>query len=408
MSSSSVIGSHGAGGRCKLKPHLDEKATKTLNLTVLQRMDPFISEILMTVSFVTFYKFDVDATQWNRKDVEGTLFVVKRNTQPRFQFVVMNIRREENLVENLLQNFEFEVRLPYLLYRNAAQEVNGIWFYNSHECKEVSNLITRILNAHSKVPPKPQVSSSKSKFEELEAVPTSSVIEGPLEQSYIASTSSDLHNDSSFVNLFSRAMHIGNESSKVKNPSLNLPPTFPPSSCVLGAGPSAPTLLAPSLTVSVPSTDPMSSLHAAGEPSKSRNQVLNLVKPSSFFSPPLTSTFFTPATSSIPTTAIHLPSSIHRPHGSTTLKPFRPTPPATLTPDSVSVPNYGPLSRERVRDALLMLAQDNQFIDMFYKALLKVHQFIVYIKCWELAVSSSTERVVSCLVGSTCLGISIG
>ncbi|CAA2986314.1 Hypothetical predicted protein [Olea europaea subsp. europaea] len=42
-----------------------------------------------------------------------------------------------------------------------------------------------------------------SKFEELEPVPTSLVIERPLEQSYIASASLDLHNDSSFVNFSS-------------------------------------------------------------------------------------------------------------------------------------------------------------------------------------------------------------
>lgn len=49
----------------------------------------------------------------------------------------------ENLVENLLGDFEYEVQVPYLLYRNAAQEVNGIWFYNSRECEEVANLFSR-------------------------------------------------------------------------------------------------------------------------------------------------------------------------------------------------------------------------------------------------------------------------
>ncbi|CAA2992641.1 mRNA-decapping enzyme [Olea europaea subsp. europaea] len=167
MSSSSVLGSQGAGVGGKLMPHLDEQVTKTLNFTVLQRMDPFINEILMTAAHVTFYEFNVDATQWSRKDVEGPLFVVKRNTQPRFQFVVMNRRNEENLVENLLQNFEFEVQLPYLLYRNAAQEVNGIWFYNSRECEEVANLFTRILSSYSKVPRKPLASSSKRYLETI-------------------------------------------------------------------------------------------------------------------------------------------------------------------------------------------------------------------------------------------------
>lgn len=49
----------------------------------------------------------------------------------------------DNLVENLLGDFEYEVQVPYLLYRNAAQEVNGIWFYNARECEEVANLFSR-------------------------------------------------------------------------------------------------------------------------------------------------------------------------------------------------------------------------------------------------------------------------
>uniref|UniRef100_A0A2P2LYS1 mRNA-decapping enzyme-like protein n=1 Tax=Rhizophora mucronata TaxID=61149 RepID=A0A2P2LYS1_RHIMU len=131
----------------KLMPNLDQQGTKLLNLTVLQRIDPFIEEILITAAHVTFYEFNIDSNQWSRKDVEGSLFVVKRNKQPRFQFIVMNRRNTENLVENLLGDFEYEVQVPYLLYRNAAQEVNGIWFYNPRECEEVANLFSRyILN----------------------------------------------------------------------------------------------------------------------------------------------------------------------------------------------------------------------------------------------------------------------
>lgn len=46
-------------------------------------------------------------------------------------------------MENLLGDFEYEVQVPYLLYRNASQEVNGIWFYNARECEEVANLFGR-------------------------------------------------------------------------------------------------------------------------------------------------------------------------------------------------------------------------------------------------------------------------
>jgi mRNA-decapping enzyme 1B len=89
----------------KLMPHLDQQSTKILNLTVLQRMDTFIEEILITAAHVTFYAFNIETNQWvctcllltsfkclifcflfsfnyfwfqSRKDVEGSLFVVKR------------------------------------------------------------------------------------------------------------------------------------------------------------------------------------------------------------------------------------------------------------------------------------------------------------------------------------------
>ncbi|EEF38567.1 mRNA decapping enzyme 1A, putative [Ricinus communis] len=184
----------------KLMPNIDQQSTKLLNLTVLQRIDPFVEEILITAAH-------------SRKDVEGSLFVVKRNTQPRFQFIVMNRRNTDNLVENLLGDFEYEVQVPYLLYRNGAQEVNGIWFYNARECEEVANLFSRIINAYSKVPQKSKVAPTKSEFEELEAVPTMAVMDGPLEPSASAASNvADAPDDPAFVNFFSTAITISNAS----------------------------------------------------------------------------------------------------------------------------------------------------------------------------------------------------
>ncbi|MFS7904611.1 putative mRNA-decapping enzyme subunit 1, PH-like domain superfamily [Helianthus anomalus] len=48
----------------KLMPNLDQNSTKILNLTVPQRMDPYIKDILITAAHVTFYEFNVDLNQW--------------------------------------------------------------------------------------------------------------------------------------------------------------------------------------------------------------------------------------------------------------------------------------------------------------------------------------------------------
>ncbi|KAG4177610.1 hypothetical protein ERO13_A11G318500v2 [Gossypium hirsutum] len=357
----------------KLMPNIDQQSTKMLNLTVLQRIDAFIEEILITAAHVTFYEFNLDSNQWSRKDVEGSLFVVKRNTQPRFQFIVMNRRNTDNLVENLLGDFEYEVQGPYLLYRNAAQEVNGIWFYNPRECEDVANLFSRILNAYTKVPAKPKASASKSEFEELEAVPSMSVIEGPLEPPATASRATDAPQDSSFVNFFSAAMNLGSNAPNGTKPTQ---PYHSISTTSLSSH--APT------AISSPTPAPsVSSLPLSAAPlvdsAISSNRVTNLVKPSSFFAPPSSSSsslMMPPPSSSNPTaSALHPPFNPQHPYGTPMLQPFPPsTPPASLTPGAPSTLHNGSLiSRDKVRDALLMLVQDDQFIDMFHQALQKVH-----------------------------------
>uniref|UniRef100_A0A2N9G5B4 peptidylprolyl isomerase n=1 Tax=Fagus sylvatica TaxID=28930 RepID=A0A2N9G5B4_FAGSY len=89
----------------------------------------------------------------------------------------MNRRNTDNLVENLLGDFEYEVQAPYLLYRNAVQEVNGIWFYNARECEEVANLFSRASYevALLTIAPEYAFGSSESQ-QELAVVPPNSTV----------------------------------------------------------------------------------------------------------------------------------------------------------------------------------------------------------------------------------------
>ncbi|XP_055818765.1 mRNA-decapping enzyme-like protein [Solanum dulcamara] len=359
----------------KLMPNLDQNSTKLLNLTVLQRIDPFVEEILITAAHVTLYEFNIDNSQWSRKDVEGSLFVVKRSAQPRFQFIVMNRRNTDNLVEDLLGDFEFELQLPYLLYRNSSQEVNGIWFYNSRECEEVANLFNRILSAYSKVPTKFKLPSSLSEFEELEAVPSMSVMDGPLEPSSTTSNTADVPDDRSFVNFFSNAMRIGSvpnaavQGQPYDSSAVVLPPPRPPAvplSSAPALSPSSPLSTSSTLMPTVDAPEPDTSARSS-----------NLVKPSSFFGPPPSSSpLIPPVSSSVPTAPpLHSPGNLQHRYGAPLLQPFPPpNPPPSLTPTSAPSPNNGlVINRDKVHEALVMLVQDDQFIDMVYRAILNAH-----------------------------------
>ncbi|XP_055812340.1 mRNA-decapping enzyme-like protein isoform X3 [Solanum dulcamara] len=342
----------------KLMPNLDERSTKMLNLTVLQRIDPCIEEILITSAHVTLYEFNVDLNQWSRKEVEGSFFVVKRSAQPRFQFIVMNRRNAaENMVEDLLGDFEFEVQVPYLLYRNAAQEVNGIWFYNAHEIEEVADLFG-------------------SEFTEHEMVPTSTTIEGPFGPALTTSSDGFGADDSSFMNFFNTAATIGHTSSNVENSGLPYhyrAQAVDPSTRVLSPLPSPAPILQVSLPVqSAPSLPPQSRRDSANL-INSANYPANLVKPS-FFTPPASPVLVTTSVSSATLTpALYAHVNPQHPHGTPLVQPFPPpTSPPFLTSTQIP-PQSGTLSREKVQDVLLMLVQDNQFIDLVYQALLKVH-----------------------------------
>lgn len=356
----------------KLTPNLDHSSTKMLNLTVLQRVDPFIEEILITAAHVTIYGFNVEQNKWSRRDVEGSLFVVKRSTQPRFQFIVMNRRNTENLVEDLLGGFEFEVQVPYLLYRKASQEVNGVWFYNAHECGEVADLFSRILGAYARVAPESQVTPSNSEFEGLQAMATSRrVIEGPLEPS-VTPTVATVHRDDSLTNFFSQmAMSTGPSFSHDLNSGQLYPNNLPvsPLPQVYSASSYLPTQPLPSYPVSSLSV-PSPTLYLGSNLSNNSTSTANLLMPSSLLTPPSSSSVFTVPMTSSGTTPVHPLVNLQRDHGNPVIQPFPPpTPALSLTAN----PAYGLLRKERVQEALVTLVQDDRFIDMVYQALSKVH-----------------------------------
>ncbi|CAL9214171.1 unnamed protein product [Arabidopsis halleri] len=362
----------------KIIPNLDQNSTRLLNLTVLQRIDPYIEEILITAAHVTFYEFNIELSQWSRKDVEGSLFVVKRSTQPRFQFIVMNRRNTDNLVENLLGDFEYEVQGPYLLYRNASQEVNGIWFYNKRECEEVATLFNRILSAYSKVNQKPKASSSKSEFEELEAKPTMAVMDGPLEPS---STARDAPDDPAFVNFFSSTMTLGNTASG----SASGPPYQSSAIPHQPHQPHQPTIAPPVAATAppqiqspppLPSSSPLMTLFDNNPDliSSNSNVHADLVKPS-FFGPPrmMAQPHLIPGVSMPTAPPLNPNNASHqqRPYGTPVLQPFPPpTPPPSLAP----APTGPVISRDKVKEALLSLFQHDEFIDMMTRALQNAHQ----------------------------------
>lgn len=113
-----------------------------INLAALRKCDEFVLDILETSSQVALYKFDHVKQEWEKTEIEGSLFLYRRSTLPKFALMVMNRLNRENLNEYISKEMEFKVQKPFLLYKNASMDILGIWFNNPDNCAKIGELIT--------------------------------------------------------------------------------------------------------------------------------------------------------------------------------------------------------------------------------------------------------------------------
>ncbi|KAF9434526.1 hypothetical protein BGZ76_007868 [Entomortierella beljakovae] len=109
---------------------MNKAARKAVNLSVLQRHDPNISDILDSSSHVVVYKFDENTQTWTKKNVEGTMFVFKRSAAPSYGFFIMNRLGLENLMADLTGDMALQVTSDYIIYR-AGEDIHGIWIFET-------------------------------------------------------------------------------------------------------------------------------------------------------------------------------------------------------------------------------------------------------------------------------------
>ena len=132
---------------------IDEDARRVANLRVLQRMDAMIVDIEGSATHCVLYEFNEISQSWEKKDVEGSLFVAKRSAG--FKLVIMNRNSRKNLDVPITSTFQMQVRDPYLIFRDTApatsatnkKRIRGIWFHDSNERQIISTLLQRIVKS---------------------------------------------------------------------------------------------------------------------------------------------------------------------------------------------------------------------------------------------------------------------
>uniref|UniRef100_A0A8C1MYM5 5'-(N(7)-methylguanosine 5'-triphospho)-[mRNA] hydrolase n=1 Tax=Cyprinus carpio TaxID=7962 RepID=A0A8C1MYM5_CYPCA len=121
------------------------KVGQLMSLAALQQHDPYIVNLLDVAGQVALYTFNSKANEWEKTEVEGTLFVYSRTASPHHGFTIMNRLSTENLVEPINKDLEFQLQDPFLLYRNGNLGIYSIWFYDKADCQRIAQLMLQIV-----------------------------------------------------------------------------------------------------------------------------------------------------------------------------------------------------------------------------------------------------------------------
>lgn len=116
-----------------------------MNLSALQRVDPYVDSIVQTAGHVALYSFNADSNAWQKTNVEGTLHVYTRSAEPLHSIMIMNRLNTNNLMEPVEVGLDFQLQEPFLLYRNCGGSIYGIWFYDKEECAKISNILKSLI-----------------------------------------------------------------------------------------------------------------------------------------------------------------------------------------------------------------------------------------------------------------------
>mmetsp|Transcript_9992 Transcript_9992/g.15040 ORF Transcript_9992/g.15040 Transcript_9992/m.15040 type:complete len:218 (-) Transcript_9992:32-685(-) len=129
----------------------NQSSAFSANLTVLQRIDQSIKSIVGHATHVSVYVF---TTEWERKDVEGALFIVERSNYPHHQIIIMNRQNMNNMTQAVSDKLKLDVN-QYLMFQSeepceygsqiTVSTAHGIWFHSDEERDNISSILTKIV-----------------------------------------------------------------------------------------------------------------------------------------------------------------------------------------------------------------------------------------------------------------------
>jgi hypothetical protein len=100
---------------------------------------------------VGLYEFQQTTNAWEKKRVEGSLFLVKKTDAPRFQLQILNRNSTDNWTLAVSPDMQMQNQDPYLILGLSNQQgervIQGIWFHNGQERDSIAAVLTKAIKA---------------------------------------------------------------------------------------------------------------------------------------------------------------------------------------------------------------------------------------------------------------------
>ena len=107
-----------------------------LNLLVLRRYVPSVERIMSIAPFAVVYLFSPETQQWQKSEVEGTLFVCQLSGDDylRYNVVILNRKSLDNFITELVSGEDIEITEQYVIIQvigdDGSPNIYGLWIFS--------------------------------------------------------------------------------------------------------------------------------------------------------------------------------------------------------------------------------------------------------------------------------------
>ncbi|CEG69746.1 hypothetical protein RMATCC62417_05766 [Rhizopus microsporus] len=148
---------------------MDLVARKKLNLEVLKRHDPNITDILDQSAHAVVYKFDIEKKSWEKLGYEGVMFLTKG----------LSI---ENYCLNLTDFEDINLTDEFIIYQTTEGEACAIWLFEKKDRERILAKVQKLHEGIKNLPatPKKQQQQPEPKVDILEMLKRGSTKSTPI------------------------------------------------------------------------------------------------------------------------------------------------------------------------------------------------------------------------------------